>query len=46
MSPAAESLDTALLVMDVQPEMVARVGEELLEPIQTAISAARATAWR
>jgi nicotinamidase-related amidase len=41
MSPAAESLDTALLVMDVQPEMVARVGEELLEPIQTAISAAR-----
>jgi nicotinamidase-related amidase len=41
MSPAAESLDTALLVMDVQPEMVARVSEELLEPIQTAISAAR-----
>lgn len=38
MSPAP---DTALLVMDIQPEIVDMVGEEVLEPIQRAIAAAR-----
>ena len=41
MSPAPEPPDTALLVMDIQPEMVGRVGEDVLEPIQHAIAAAR-----
>jgi nicotinamidase-related amidase len=41
MSPAPEPPDTALLVMDIQPEMVGRVGEDVLEPIQRAIATAR-----
>ena len=41
MSPTPESLDTALLVMDFQPEIVSRVGEEVLEPMQRAIATAR-----
>jgi nicotinamidase-related amidase len=41
MSPTPETRDTALLVMDVQPEIVSRVGEEVLEPIQRAIATAR-----
>jgi nicotinamidase-related amidase len=34
--------DTALLVMDIQPEIVEMTGDEVLGPIQRAISSARA----
>ncbi len=33
--------DSALLVMDIQPEIVSQVGDEVLEPIGRAIAAAR-----